>query len=109
MRLLVDAQIPPTLANWPGEHGLSATAVRTVGLGSSDDGTIWNFVCEGNWVLVTKDEDFVARCLGLPNAPSVIWIRRGNCTNQALFSWLEPLLEDVKQRLNAGDTLIELR
>jgi hypothetical protein len=31
MRLLVDAQLPPTLARWFGEHGIAATAVRELG------------------------------------------------------------------------------
>lgn len=108
MRLLVDAQLPPALAEWFATHGLPATPVRELGLRDSDDGSIWNFACEHEWVLVTKDEDFVARCLTTSAAPTVIWIRRGNCTNRALFSWLEGLMSDLKERLEAGDKIIEL-
>jgi hypothetical protein len=38
MRLLVDAQLPPALARWLGEHGLSATAVRQLGLRATANG-----------------------------------------------------------------------
>ncbi len=109
MRFLVDAQLPPALARWLGEHGHSATPVRELGLRDSDDGSIWNFVTAGGWTVITKDEDFVARCLGDPAAPPVVWLRRGNCTNRALFAWLEPLLADIESRLNQGEKLVEVR
>ncbi len=109
MRFLVDAQLPPALARWLGEHGLAAVPVRDLGLRDSDDGSIWNFAAAGDWTVVTKDEDFVARCLGNPAAPAVVWLRIGNCTNRALFTWLEPLLPQIKSRLSAGDRSIEVR
>jgi predicted nuclease of predicted toxin-antitoxin system len=109
MRFLVDAQLPPALASWLSEHGCAATAVRELGLRDSDDGSIWNFARANDWTLVTKDEDFVARCIGNPVAPAVVWLRIGNCTNQVLFKWLEPLLPDIKSRLNQGEKLIEVR
>jgi predicted nuclease of predicted toxin-antitoxin system len=109
MRLLVDAQLPPALARWLGEHDLSATPVREVGLRESDDGSIWSFATAGGWTVLTKDEDFVARCLGDPAAPSVIWLRVGNCTNRILFAWLEPLLPEIKDRLGRGEKIIEVR
>jgi predicted nuclease of predicted toxin-antitoxin system len=109
MRLLVDAQLPPALALWFGEHGLASAPVRQLGLRDSDDGSIWNFATSGEWTVVTKDEDFVARCVGNPAAPAVIWLRIGNCTNRILFAWLEPLLPDIKDRLNQGEKLIEVR
>jgi predicted nuclease of predicted toxin-antitoxin system len=109
MRLLVDAQLPPALAHWLGDHGLAATPVRQLGLRNSDDGSIWNFATAGDWTVVTKDEDFVARCVGDSAAPSVVWLRIGNCTNRVLFAWLEPLLPEIKKRLNEGEKLIEVR
>jgi predicted nuclease of predicted toxin-antitoxin system len=109
MRLLLDAQLPPALARWLGEHGFSAMPVRELGLRDSDDGSIWNFAASGGWTVVTKDEDFVARCVGNPGAPAVVWLRIGNCTTRTLFAWLEPLLADIKSRLEQGEKLIEVR
>lgn len=91
MRFLVDAQLPPGLADWMGKRGYSASAVRTLGLRESDDGSIFNFAREQRWILVTKDEDFVRQCLGVASAPQVVWLRIGNCTNPLLFTILEPL------------------
>jgi predicted nuclease of predicted toxin-antitoxin system len=109
MRFLVDAQLPPTLAPWLGERGHSAKAVREAGLRDSDDGSIWNFAIAGGWVVITKDEDFVDRCLGNPAAPAIVWLRIGNCTNPILFGWLEPLLPDIVRRIEAGDRVVEVR
>lgn len=109
MRLLVDAQLPPALARWLGEHGLSAAAVRQLGLRDADDGSIWRFAVEGGWAVVTKDEDLAARCIADPTGPSIVWLRKGNCTNRALFAWLEPFLPEIQDRLNRGERLIEVR
>ena len=109
MRFLIDAQLPPALAPLLGQHGFAATAVRDLGLSESDDGSIWNFALAGQWTVVTKDEDFVARCVGSPVAPIVVWLRIGNCTNRVLFSWLEPFLPEIKLRLTQGEKFIEVR
>jgi predicted nuclease of predicted toxin-antitoxin system len=97
------------LARWLGEHGFAATPVREQGLRDSDDGSIWNFATEGGWIVITKDEDFVARCVGNSAAPPVVWLRIGNCTNRVLFAWLEPLLPQIKARLDHGERIIEVR
>ena len=109
MRFLVDAQLPPALGRWLSEHGMSATPVREVGLRDSDDGSIWNFAVAGGWTVITKDEDFVARCVGNPAAPPVIWLRVGNCTNRVLFAWIEPFLPEIQRRLSEGEKFIEVR
>ena len=102
-------KLPPALARWLGERGFSATPVREQGLRDSDDGSILNFARDGGWTVITKDEDFVARCLGNPAAPPVIWLRIGNCTNRVLFAWLQPLISQIKTRLNEGEKIIEVR
>ena len=109
MRFLVDAQLPPALARCLGEKGFAAAPVRELGLRESDDGSIWNFAIAGDWTVVTKDEDFVARCIASPDAPRVVWLRIGNCTNRVLFAWLDPLLPGIVERLEAGIRLVEVR
>src|SRR5882724_1259610 len=109
MRFLVDAQLPPALARLFGEQGLPATPVREVGLRESDDGSIWDFAKAGGLTVVTKDEDFVARCVGDAASPPVVWLRIGNCTNRVLFVWLQPFLVDIKSRLSQGEKIIEVR
>jgi hypothetical protein len=38
-----------------------------------------------------------------------VWIRKGNCSNDALMTWLEPLWPETVKRLEQGERLIELR
>lgn len=109
MRFLVDAQLPPALARWLGRQGHSATPVREAGLRDSDDGSIWHFAKSGDWIVVTKDEDFVGLCLGNISAPAVVWLRIGNCINSALFAWIEPRLPEVIRLLEQGERLVEVR
>jgi predicted nuclease of predicted toxin-antitoxin system len=109
IRIIVDAQLPPALATWLGQQGLAATPVRELGLRDSDDGSIWNFAVAGGWTVVTKDEDFVERCVANASAPPVIWLRIGNCTNAVLFSWLAPFIPEIKRRLDEREKLIEVR
>ncbi len=109
MRFLVDAQLPPSLERWLGGHGHSATPVREAGLREADDGSIWNHAIDGGWTIITKDEDFMERCLGNPAAPPVVWLRIGNCTNRVLFAWLEPLLPEILRQLESGQRLVEVR
>jgi predicted nuclease of predicted toxin-antitoxin system len=73
MRFLVDGQLPPPRARWHGERGLAATPVRELGLRDPDDGSIWNFATAGDWTVLTKDEDFVARCLAARPTGFRLW------------------------------------
>lgn len=109
MRLLVAAQLPPALAQWLGGRGIAATSVRALGLRDSDDGSIWNFATAGGWKVLTKDENFVGRCVANPHAAAVVWLRIGNCRNRILFAWLEPILPDSTRRLGQGGKIIEVR
>ena len=109
MRFLVDAQLPPALAQWLWARGCAPTAVRDVGLLQSDDGSIRNCARAGGCGLITKDDDFVERFLDSDEGPSIVWLRIGNCTKRALFGWLELLWPETLKRLEQGERLIELR
>lgn len=108
MRFLVDAQLPPSLAQFLRELGEEATPCRDVGLRDADDDAIWQFAIAGGWCIVTKDEDFAIRRMTEMRGPSVVWLRIGNSTNPALFQWLSPLWTNVVQELRTGQGLVEV-
>ena len=60
-------------------------------------------------VIISKDEDFVDRWLLSREPLPLLWIRKGNCSNRALLSWLQPLWPDALRRLEQGERLVELR
>jgi len=109
VKLIVDAQLPPSLAGALRQAGRDAVAVREIGLREAKDSAIWQYALQNNPAILTKDEDFAERCLCSENPPVVVWLRIGNATNPALLEWFLQLLPAVELRIQAGDRLIELR
>jgi predicted nuclease of predicted toxin-antitoxin system len=109
VKLIVDAQLPPVLAEALREQGVEAVAVRDIGLREAKDGVTWQYAVEHSATIVTKDEDFAQRCLVNQQAPVVVWLRNGNATNPELLAWFLPQWPLVQGRLKAGDKLIEVR
>ncbi|MBU6401415.1 MAG: DUF5615 family PIN-like protein [Verrucomicrobia bacterium] len=109
MNFLIDAQLPPALAAWITGQGQRATPLAELGLEAADDGVVWERARKEGAVIVSKDEDFVDRWLLDSRGVSLVWVRKGNCSNRALLGWLEPLWSDVLRRLEQGETFIELR
>ena len=89
MKFLVDAQLPPGLARWISSHGHDAAHVFDIGLRAADDPVIWEHARTENAVIISKDEDFVDRSLLSETPVVLIWIRKGNCSNQALMTWFD--------------------
>ena len=108
MRFLVDAQLPPSLAELLREHGQEASHIFDTLAPNARDPVIWSFALQGGYVLVTKDEDFAEWSRLRQPAPPVVWVRIGNVKKAALRARLEPLLPDMVRRLEAGETLIEI-
>jgi len=109
MRFLVDAQLPPGLAQFLEKRGHEARAVRDVGLREAQDPAIWAFAVSRDWVVVTKDEGFAERALQAKVGPQILWLRIGNSTNRVVFTWLEPLLSTAITSLQSGQRLVELK
>jgi predicted nuclease of predicted toxin-antitoxin system len=58
--------------------------------------------------VVPKDEDFAEWSRLREPAPAVLWLRIGNLKKVELRAKLVPLLPELVQRLQAGETLIEV-
>jgi predicted nuclease of predicted toxin-antitoxin system len=109
LNFLVDAHLPPALARWISARGHQARHVFDIGLQAADDPVVWELARKDDAVIISKDEDFVDRWLMTETPVALIWIRKGNCSNQALMAWFEPLWPETSKRLEQGDRLIELR
>ncbi len=108
MRFLVDAQLPPALAEWLRKKGHEATHVREVGLRDADDRSIWAHAVAEAAIMVTKDEDF-ATLAAMGSEARVLWVRTGNLVNRLLLARFEKSWLEVEDYLAAGSTLVELR
>ncbi len=80
-----------------------------IGLHAATDVTIWEQARTGSAVIISKDEDFVARWLLSDVKVGLVWIRKGNCSSRALICWFDPLWPETIGRLEQGEQLIELR
>ncbi|MGZ8190407.1 MAG: DUF5615 family PIN-like protein [Methylococcaceae bacterium] len=108
MRFLVDAQLPPALTRMIAANHFEAEHVYDVELGEATDTEIWEYAKKTQATIITKDEDFVVFHSIYPDGPSVIWIRIGNTTKQALLEWFEPLFPAIVKTLERGDKLVEV-
>jgi predicted nuclease of predicted toxin-antitoxin system len=108
VKFVVDAQLPPRLAETLRKAGFDAVAVREIGLREAKDAAIWKYALENNAAVLTKDADFAERAVRSNSAPIVVWLRIGNATNAVLFGWLVPFMPAVIRRIEYGDRLIEV-
>lgn len=108
IRFLVDAQLPPGLARRLAARGYPSEHVDKVQLGVASDTAIWRYAARTGATLVTKDEDFLAFADQDAAGPQVVWIRLGNIANAALWSAIDPRLDEIIQALNAGEKVVEV-
>ena len=71
--------------------------VRDVGLTGDDDERIWALAKTEGFVIVTKDNDFLARALVRGHPPQVIQICLGNASTKQLADLLEARMDDIER------------
>lgn len=108
MRFLIDAQLPPGLAQHFSTHGHEATHVAEIGLATASDKVIWSRAAATGAVLVTKDEDFVMMRALDDEGPAVIWVGIGNTTKRALIRRFAEKFPAIIDSLERGDTIVEI-
>ena len=107
-RFLVDAQLPPGLARRLVECGNDALHIDDTDMREATDRDIWKFAVQNEYVVITKDVDFVNLAnLSSKGAP-IVWIRFGNVGNAKLWRDLEPLLPSIVAKLAHGERLVEV-
>lgn len=109
MNFVVDAQLPPSLADWLTAKGHRADHVATLLDLAATDQAIWDLARTNNRIIVTKDRDFAIWASDRRHGPQVIWLRLGNATRRSLLAWLAPKWPRVEQSLIEGVHLVEVR
>jgi predicted nuclease of predicted toxin-antitoxin system len=108
VRLLIDAQLPTSLASLFVEAGHEAIHVADAGMLADHDVAIGRYAAEAGMIAVTKDEDFAVMRRLSSGAPSVLWVRFGNATNRLLGSRMEPLMPEILAAFEAGEPIVEV-
>ena len=109
MKFLVDAQLPPSLAQWLRGTGADAAHVEQSDLRDASDNIIRDYAVQNGYVLVTKDRDFVPVNRSRQSGLQVVWIRTGNVSNRVLLDRLAAGWPRILAHLEAGATIVELR
>ncbi len=108
MRFLIDAQLPPSLAERLREAGHEAEHINLIGLGAASDRRIWTYARSKGAVIITKDQDLADLARSDRRGAAVVWIRIGNTTSRALWRAFEPVLAEILDGLGRGEKLIEV-
>ena len=108
MKFLVDANLPPALAQWLASEGHEAQHVADLGMQAAADREIWQHARDLGACIVTKDEDFVLLQALDRAGPAVVWIRIGNAVRNVLMRRLPVLWPEVMSAIERGEKVVEV-
>jgi predicted nuclease of predicted toxin-antitoxin system len=109
MIIWIDAQLPPTLAEWIVEtFGVTAVSLRELGLRDAKDIEIFEAARQPNVVIMSKDSDFVDLVCRLGAPPQILWLTCGNVTNRNLKQLLKATLLTAIDQLQQGELVVEI-
>ncbi|MCC5631632.1 DUF5615 family PIN-like protein [Nostoc sphaeroides CHAB 2801] len=109
MTIWVDAHLSPAIATWiSNTFGITALALRDVGLRDAEDLQIFEAAKAQGVILITKDSDFVDLVVRLGSPPQIIWLTCGNTSNARLQEILSATLLEALELLRTGEVLVEI-
>jgi predicted nuclease of predicted toxin-antitoxin system len=104
---LVDAQLPPLLAEALRQAGCEAVHVIDLGLQAATDQQIWDEAISRSAVLATKDRDFALRRAATNDGPAILWVRVGNTSNRKLIELVLRALPAIIAAIERDEAVIE--
>lgn len=109
MRVWVDAQLSPALAEWMRSAlSVDSVSLRSLGLHRAKDQEIFSRARAEGVVVMTKDADFVELVERLGTPPQIVWLRCGNTSNARLREILTSWWPHVQALLAAGERIVEI-
>jgi len=99
MKIILDANISWKLANKLKPYFCECAHVDLIGLNvPASDVDIWSYALENDFVIITKDSDFLNLLETKGYPPKVVLLRTGNNTSRGLMELLinnKPMIEDL--------------
>lgn len=109
MKLWVDAQLPPMLAEWLSkEYGVEAKSLRDLGLRDAPDIEIFQAAHEAQAIVISKDNDFVELVSRHGSPPQLLWVTCGNVTNKRLQEVFSKTFPAALASLASGQAIVEV-
>lgn len=108
MRFLIDAQLPLSLKTFVSQKGFEALHVLDLPLkDKTSDSVVIKVAVEKQYVVISKDSDFLNSHLLLKQPTKLLLVTTGNIVNSKLLIFFESNWEKIIALLNDYD-LIEL-
>jgi predicted nuclease of predicted toxin-antitoxin system len=104
---LIDAQLPPSLAEALRQAGCQAVHIVDLGLLAATDQQIWDEAISRSAILVTKDRDFPIRRAASDDGPTILWVRVGNMSNRKLIELALQALPAIIDAIERDEAVIE--
>ncbi len=95
MKLLFDHNLSPALIRRLGDIFPDSDHVFRLGLDRANDLDICDFAFENRFIIVTKDADYSELLSLKGDMPAVVWIRKGNCSTDAIEGMLRKHVDQV--------------
>lgn len=108
MKFLLDAHLPPVLARVMTRDGYEVAHVAELQMKEAADFDIWQYAQAHDYVVVSKDEDFMRYERDVDGKPRFIWVRTGNCKNRELIDTLISHLPAAMELLQSGSAMVEI-
>ena len=109
MKLLLDANISWKLVNKLIPIFGECAHVDYIGLNAPVvDLEIWNYAHKNDFIIVTKDQDFLDLLDVYGYPPKVVLIRTGNNSSHALFDLMVSTKEKIEELVNNNLGLLEI-
>ena len=105
MKLLLDQNVSPKLVKRLADLYPGSNQVMYLGFDESSDTEICRLAFDESYVIVTKDADYSEMLSIKSHLPKIIWIRKGNCSNEDV----EHLLRQYSEQINGLETNETLR
>lgn len=107
LKFIIDTQLPPKLAKFLRDKGFSAVHTTYFPNGHLlDDKTIVQIAIRDNYIIITKDSDFLDNYLihGVP--PKVLMLQFGNISNADLVTLFENNIAHIEKTFTGGADFI---
>ena len=109
MKFWVDAQLPPSLAEWLSvQFVVEAVSLRDLGLRDSTDSEIFKAARQAKVVVISKDSDFVEMVSRYGAPPQLLWVTSGNVTNRKLQQVFSNTFPAAVALLTGGQAIVEV-
>lgn len=105
--ILIDEQLPPSIAAFLTESGLEAVHVRGLDLNESPDESIWLIAASKDWVVMTKDSDFLQIAMASRQG-RLIHIGLGNASASLLRTYLRSHIPRIHQFIQSDSRILVL-